>query len=497
MTYNTKSSGPNSNVLNFLSGGGEMGERIRTFDWSTTSLGCINTWPQSLLTTLSIVMHSKFPMLIWWGEDLIQFYNDGYRPSLGNEGKHPATLGGKAMDCWPEIWPIIKPLIDQVFKGESTWSENQLIPIFRNGNIEDVYWTFSYSPIYVEGGTIGGVMVVSTETTNAVVNLKKIEESENKLRFAIDSAELGTWDYNPATNKFEGNDRLKEWFGLLPKSEIDLSLAIEVMLESDRKRVSKAIKTALQFSSGGFYNITYTIIHPETKKERIVHAKGRAWFNEKKEAYRFNGTLQDITLEALARGMNEEIQTQIRFAADRLQLALGAGEIGYYEWAIESDQMHCNNLNKKFFGFSEEHQPTYKEFTSKIISTDVSIRNKAIKEVMLTGGVYNAEYRVRQPNDEIRWVKSFGKAIVDDQGKPTKLIGMIIDITEHKQFAEELSKQVQEQTAELKQTNSDLLQFAHVASHDLKEPMRKVKIFTGRIKDEFQQELPEKGHVYL
>lgn len=497
MTFVSESSRPNSKVLNFLSGGGEMGERIRAFDWSATSLGDINSWPQSLLTTVSIVLNSKFPMFIWWGEDLIQFYNDAYRPSLGNDGKHPAALGQKGIDCWHEIWPVIKPSIDGVFKGESTWSEDQLIPIFRNGKMEDVYWTFGYSPIYSEGGVIGGVLVVCTETTNAIVNLKKIEESENKLRFAIDAAELGTWEYNPVTNTFEGNDRLKDWFGLPPESDLDLSVTIDLILESDRSRVMHAIQTALNYSSGGNYNVDYTIIHPVSKEERIVKARGRAWFNEKKEAYRFNGTLQDITAEVISREMNEEIQDQIRFAADRLQLALDAGEIGYYEWMIDADEINCNTLYKKIFGFSEEHQPRFKEFTSKILPKDIALRNDAIQKAILNGGVYNAEYRVRHPNGEIRWVKSFGKAMYNDQGKPSKLIGMILDITEHKQFAEELSRQVLERTAELKQTNSDLLQFAHVTSHDLKEPVRKIKIFTGRIKDEFKKDLPEKGHLYI
>ena len=83
-------------------------------------------------------------MFLWYGEEMIQFYNDAYRPSLGNNGKHPTALGQKAVDCWPEIWTIIFPLIQQVRNtGQSTWSEDQLIPIYRNGKIEDVYWTLA------------------------------------------------------------------------------------------------------------------------------------------------------------------------------------------------------------------------------------------------------------------------------------------------------------------------------------------------------------------
>src|SRR6187549_163651 len=106
----------------FLTGGGEMGELTRSKDWTLTSLGAISSWPPTLRTTVSIILNSKFPMFLWWGSDLIQFYNDAYRPSLGNSGKHPTALGQRGVECWPEIWPVIKPLIDQVFLGESTWS---------------------------------------------------------------------------------------------------------------------------------------------------------------------------------------------------------------------------------------------------------------------------------------------------------------------------------------------------------------------------------------
>ncbi|MBC7450294.1 MAG: hypothetical protein H7259_02270 [Cytophagales bacterium] len=122
-----------------ITGNNEMAQRTRDFNWSETQVGSPEQWPESLRTIINILLNSKFPMFLWWGEDLIQFYNDAYRPSLGNNGKHPAALGQKGEDCWPEIWPVIKPLIDQVLAGgEATWSEDQLIPIYRNGKLEDV-----------------------------------------------------------------------------------------------------------------------------------------------------------------------------------------------------------------------------------------------------------------------------------------------------------------------------------------------------------------------
>jgi PAS domain-containing protein len=264
----------------FLKGGGEMGDRTRRYPWAESSLGPPDQWPKSLQTTVSIILSSRFPMFLWWGPDLIQFYNDGYRPSLGSTGKHPAALGQKGKDCWPEIWDIIYPLIDQVrTTGEPTWSEDQLVPIYRDGAIQDVYWTFGYSAVLGQTGSVEGVLVICTETTQKVVYLLELAESKKELEFAIDAADLGTWDLDPATNRFTANARLKQWFGLQPDEEIDLSKAIDVMHEADRDRVAGAIRYALQPDSGGYYDIDYRIIEPGTGVERIVRAKGKALFD--------------------------------------------------------------------------------------------------------------------------------------------------------------------------------------------------------------------------
>ena len=115
---------------------------------------------KSLRTMPGVVLHSKFPMFIWWGPDLICFYNDAYRPCLGKEGKHPIILGQPAQEAWTEIWPVIHPFIEQVLQsGDATWSEDQLIPIYRNGKLEDVYWTFSYSRINNDDGAAYGILV--------------------------------------------------------------------------------------------------------------------------------------------------------------------------------------------------------------------------------------------------------------------------------------------------------------------------------------------------
>jgi len=282
----------------YLEGGGEMGQLTRSFNWAETVIGSPENWSQSLLTTVSIILNSRFPMFLWWGPELIQFYNDAYRPSLGNEGKHPTALGQRGEHCWPEIWPVIMPLIDQVMSGgESTWSEDQLIPIYRNNRLEDVYWTFSYSRVNDESGKPAGVLVTCNETTGKVLAYNTMLQTKKELEFAIESAELGTWDLDPATNKFIGNDRLKSWFGLSFDDEIDLDNAINVIAEEDRERVTAAINKAIEKGSDGNYNIVYTIINPKNNEQRNVKAKGKAIFGTDGNAYRFSGILQDVTEE--------------------------------------------------------------------------------------------------------------------------------------------------------------------------------------------------------
>lgn len=749
----------NHTTQEFLAGGGEMGALTRHYNWSENVLGSIQEWPQSLRTTVSIILNSKFPMFLFWGKELIQFYNDAYRPSLGNEGKHPSALGQRGEDCWQEIWPSIKPLIDKVFVGgEASWSEDQLLPIYRNGKLEDVYWTFSYSPVKDESGKVNGVFVTCSETTGKVVNLKRIEESEQQLRFAIESAELATWDYNPATNRFSGNERIKEWFGLRPEEEIELSAATDAIIEKDRSLVIAAIQRALDYTGGGNYDIEYTIRNRETKQEKIVRAKGKAWFNEDKIAYRFNGTLQDVTQQfharkkieeseqrfrslhahapvaiALFRGreliiempnqefidmlgkrenlagkrlvdampeligqpflqilddvytsgipfqtyatkvdvvldgalkegfynfsytplfdkndqvyaileiaedvtestlikkrleksesnlrnmilqspvamcilkgsnfvveianerilqiwgksmeqvlnkpifeelpgakaqgldalltsvyetgkpikaygipiqlprengledvyidfvyeafhemngeisgvmvvasdVSEQVQARqaiesadvsIRNTAERLQLALDAGKLGSYELTIATGVIDCTAQCKQNFGTPENDSLDYATFVSIIIPEDRDYVKQTLQQAIAEHSVYNAEYRILRPDGMQRWIKASGKPVYNEQDEVIKVVGITLDITEHKTFAEELSKQVRERTLELQRSNDDLLQFAHVASHDLKEPARKVKTFTNRLKDEFGELIPEKGLTYL
>jgi PAS domain S-box-containing protein len=159
-----------SRVIGF----GEMADLVRRFDWATTPVGAVETWSDTLVTTVNLLLASRHPMFLWWGPDLIQFYNDGYRPSIRAD-KHPSALGQRGADCWPEIWPIIGPQIEAVMgKGQSTWNTNQLVPINRNGKLEEVFWTYSYSAVRDKDGAVCGTLVVCSDTTEQVLSERRL-----------------------------------------------------------------------------------------------------------------------------------------------------------------------------------------------------------------------------------------------------------------------------------------------------------------------------------
>jgi PAS domain S-box-containing protein len=156
------------NQTDFLLGGGEMGERIRAYDWACTPLGPPAAWPRELKTAVRIILTARQPMFVWWGPQLINLYNDAYRAVLG--GRHPGALGQPAAGVWAEIWPEIGPRADSVMRrNEGTFDESLLLVMQRNGYPEETYYTFSYSPLPGPDGRASGLFAVCTEDTRRIV----------------------------------------------------------------------------------------------------------------------------------------------------------------------------------------------------------------------------------------------------------------------------------------------------------------------------------------
>ncbi len=157
----------------FLSGGGELGARMRAIDWSATSLGPPSAWPQSLKTCVRIILTSRQPMFVWWGEELINLYNDAYKSIAG--GKHPSALGQPASVVWSEIWDEIGPRAATAMQSnEGTYDEALLLIMERYGYAEETYYTFSYSPVPNDQGGTGGILCANTDDTQRIIGERQL-----------------------------------------------------------------------------------------------------------------------------------------------------------------------------------------------------------------------------------------------------------------------------------------------------------------------------------
>ena len=175
----------NTDDASWLSGGGEMAALIRTIDWSQTPLGPLHAWPQSLRTSVSLCLSSTFPILVAWGPEYIQIYNEAYRPICG--GKHPASMGEPFKVCWATALPVVGDKWDRAQQGEGTYIKDQRMFLDRYGYLEEAFMTFSFSPIRDESGEVGGIFHPITETTALVLNARRTQ-SLRDLAASIDGA---------------------------------------------------------------------------------------------------------------------------------------------------------------------------------------------------------------------------------------------------------------------------------------------------------------------
>lgn len=163
---------------------------VERFDWSATPLGAMADWPVSLRAVVSLMLDSPEAMVVWWGEDLRQIYNDAHTPRVESDGRATA-LGQPAAGHWRDGWAAVEPQVDLVLAGQPSKSyKDYLIHISRNGRVDDTYWTYAFTPMRHDAGVIRGVLVTSTETTAQVLSARR-QETRDWLRQQLANVETG------------------------------------------------------------------------------------------------------------------------------------------------------------------------------------------------------------------------------------------------------------------------------------------------------------------
>ena len=163
-----------------------MAGLIRTYDWSSTPLGQIEDWSECLLCSANLMLACAFPSLVFWGNELVQLYNDAFIPLLAE--RHPSGLGQTAAVCWSDAWQIVGPNLNRVMTGrETVYYENTVVPIIRDGKLQDIRWTYNYSPIFGSGGNVLGVLVICQDITREVTAAQELRESEARASRVLQS----------------------------------------------------------------------------------------------------------------------------------------------------------------------------------------------------------------------------------------------------------------------------------------------------------------------
>jgi PAS domain S-box-containing protein len=345
---------PSSPSQKQVSGTGEMADLTRAYDWASTPLGPIATWSDTLLCSVNIMLSCQFPTVIFWGPEMIQLYNDGYRPLMTE--KHPTALGQSARECWKEAWHIIGPQWEAVLaKGETTCMKEVLVPVIRNGRLQDIYWTYSYSPIYGSEGTVDGILIVCHDVTDEVLATRRLRESEaraavseERLRLALAAANgIGTWDWDVTNDLVYADESFARLYGVDPaKAAKGITLAefIRNLHPDDRDRVELAIEQALR--TGEEFSCEYRLLQADGSI-RWVAAVGRSSFGPDGAPTRFPGVTIDIT-------ERKQTEEALRESETRLSAIYSSSHEYIGIITPEGVVLDCNRASLEFAGNTRE-----------------------------------------------------------------------------------------------------------------------------------------------
>jgi PAS domain S-box-containing protein len=416
----------------FLQGGGEMGARMRAHDWAATPLGTPETWPQPLKTALRLLLNTGHPMYIWWGPELLCFYNDAYRQSIGAE-RHPGSLGERGRVVWDEIWPIIGPQIVQVMSGGgATWHENALVPITRDGKREDVYWTYSYGPIDDPDAStgVGGVLVVCTETTKTVLAERlRTQEMERQRRL---------FEQAPGfIIVMHGPDHVVEFINDAHQRIFDSAAWI-----------GQPIRDAIPSLGGqGFFELLdqvyasgllYEAVGAEVRYRRSPDSP------EETRYLTFNyapllgddGKIAGIFCEGFDATEQHTVGQALRHSEEQLRLATDAAEIGMWDVDMVADVLFWPPRVKAMFGISPDVPVSMADFYNGLHPDDREATVKAFAAACdpERRALYDVEYRtIGKEDGVIRWIAAKGRGIFNEKAECVRVLGTAIDITAHKQ----------------------------------------------------------------
>jgi PAS domain S-box-containing protein len=526
----------------FLTGGGEMARAIAGKDWSKTPLGPIEDWPDNLRATLAILLPSNEPAALAWGPHFTMLYNDSYRMLCGE--RHPRILGHDFRRCRPPGWPGLSAAFDRAAHGEGSCVENLRLLFDHKGYIEETFFTFSFSPVFADDGVVAGVYMPVSGQTAKVLSVRRrralralasrsgeAHTVEGALQLAATTlapfdldlpflllyrareggnelvahagfnedheghsvppavAERADWPFESAVRSgapFEVliGDRLDAIpvgpYPELPQRAFILPItppgysgpaAFAVAGVSPRLTLNEAYLTYYELLAVA---LTAFVAYTDDREAEEARAK------EKLEVY-----WEHFRQMAAAVQKSEEL---FRTLADQVPVIV-------FMTAPDGDT-YWNKFWLDYTGLSvtESHA---KGWRAAAHPDDVAEAIRVYNDAVARNASATHELRLRRHDGIYRWFQfTVGPRYAGD-GSLSGYSGIAVDVTERRETATLLESLVRERTAELQRSNEDLQQFAHVTSHDLKEPTRKIKTFASMFSEDPDTHLSERGRIYL
>ncbi|PRB44648.1 hybrid sensor histidine kinase/response regulator [Pseudomonas sp. MYb2] len=304
---------------------------IARTDWSRSPLGDASAWPQSLRTAVDIVLHSPMPMLLLWGPQLTQIYNNGFAMLAGN--KHPHAFGQPAHLVWPELRDFTDPIYSAVLQGQvRTYSERRFT-LQREGQESDFWLDLTYSPIRDETAQVAGILVTAIETNErrrialelkqrSEESLKAQRESEERLQLALAATDaVGTWDWDIGEDRFIADSHFAQLHGVDPAlaDQLPISAYLQGVHPEDRAMIARSIKHCI--THGTEYAEEYRLLQPDGEL-RWVFARGRCYKDHHGRPVRFLGAALDLTERKHTEQALRQSQTELQLIINAMPILI-------------------------------------------------------------------------------------------------------------------------------------------------------------------------------
>lgn len=457
---------------------GETAKLIQEIDWSNTPIGPVELWPTSMLSAVNICLSAPQPIVIYFGSQLVQIYNDGYKELIGI--KHPFAFGKPFKEIWKGIWPDASSILeDRVFKnGESVFNKNQLFIVDRNGFSEECYCNVSYSPVFNEDNKIIGVFCIAHETTVEIINRRRVDLFQ-QLSEKIAGSETELDIFEKTIEVFKSDQRDFPYAAIYSLSE-DLRLASRVSfmgLEANHELLPPSVDLTVYglyansmnqaiFSNdmillnhpepvkgvleNGFENSIYTtflfsIKQKNNPKSIAILIVGTNPFLEITDAYiNFFKTivshLEHDTQMLRINLENKEAERKLRESEDHYRLATEVTKLATWDLNLATFELTHSPRFAEILGYDSTKILTHQLMHDHIHPEDLYPIVERAFDTALQTAVYNYDSRIIWPDKTLHWIRTQGKVLYDEKNIPSRMIGIMMDITELKNAEQALKE---------------------------------------------------------